>query len=295
MLVGSGNPSLDRSSLERSSLDRSSLFSLEGKVALLTGASGFLGRTFAETLLTNGADLIAIGRPAKLGKQVEVWKEKYGSGRVHGYYVDMFDLDALTKKLDEVSERHAVGVLINNAHELAPASGFNTPAGSLDQGSMDVWMRNLTAGVCWPALTVQKIGAGMKVRGRGSIINISTMYAVVAPRPALYEGTTFLNPPAYSASKAAMIAFTRYVASFWGSYGIRANAILPGPFSNTEDAGPNSVGAGDPFIEKLKANTSLGRIGRAGELAGALLFLASDASSYVTGQSIVVDGGWTTV
>jgi NAD(P)-dependent dehydrogenase (short-subunit alcohol dehydrogenase family) len=121
------------------------------------------------------------------------------------------------------------------------------------------------------------------------------MYAVVAPRPTLYEGTTFLNPPAYSASKAAMIAFTRYVASFWGRYGIRANAILPGPFSNTEDAGPNSVQAGDPFIEKLKANTCLGRIGRAGELAGALLFLASEASSYVTGQSIVVDGGWTAV
>jgi len=165
----------------------------------------------------------------------------------------------------------------------------------LEQGTMDVWMRNLTAGFCWPSLTVQKIGAGMKERGRGSIVNISTMYAVVAPRPALYEGTTFLNPPAYSASKAAMIAFTRYVASFWGRYGIRANAILPGPFSNTEDAGPNSVQAGDPFIEKLKANTCLGRIGRAAELAGALLFLASDASSYVTGQNIVVDGGWTAV
>lgn len=285
MLVGS----------DRSPLDRSSLFSVEGKVALLTGASGFLGRTFAETLLANGADLIAVGRQARLSKQQQVWTEKYGSGRVSCYFVDMYDLEALAKTLDEVVEHHAVDVLINNAHELAPASGFNTPAGSLEQGTMDVWMRNLNAGVCWPALTVQKIGAGMKQRGRGSIINIATMYAMVAPRPALYEGTAFLNPPAYSAAKAAMIAFTRYVASFWGSYGIRANAILPGPFSNTEDAGPNSVQAGDPFIEKLKANTCLGRIGRAPELAGALLFLASDASSYVTGQSIVVDGGWTAV
>lgn len=276
-------------------LDRSSLFSLQGKVALLTGASGFLGRTFAQTLLENGADLVAIGRPAKLGKQQQLWTEKYGPGRVHCYYVDMYDLDELAKTLDEIAERHAVDVLINNAHELAPSSGFNTPAGSLEQGTMDVWMRNLTAGVCWPALTVQKIGAGMKQRGRGSIVNISTMYSLVAPRPALYEGTTFLNPPAYSASKAAMSAFTRYVASFWGRYGIRANAILPGPFSNTEDAGPNAVQEGDPFIEKLKANTCLGRIGRAGELAGALLFLASDASSYVTGQNIVVDGGWTAV
>jgi len=239
-------------------LDRSSLFSLQGKVALLTGASGFLGRTFAETLLANGADLVAVGRPAKLSKQEQVWSEKYGPSRVHCYYVDMFDLEALAKTLDEIAQRHAVDVLINNAHELAPSSGFNTPTGSLEQGTMDVWMRNLTAGVCWPALTVQKIGAGMKDRGRGSIINISTMYAVVAPRPTLYEGTTFLNPPAYSASKAAMIAFTRYVASFWGSYGIRANAILPGPFSNTENAGPNSVRVGDPFIERLKANTCLG-------------------------------------
>jgi NAD(P)-dependent dehydrogenase (short-subunit alcohol dehydrogenase family) len=276
-------------------LDRSSLFSLQGKVALLTGASGFLGRTFAETLLENGADLVAIGRPAKLSKQQQLWSEKYGPGRVHCYYVDMYHLEELAKTLDEIVQRHAVDVLINNAHELGPSSGFNTPEGSLEQGTMDVWMRNLTAGVCWPALTVQKIGAGMRERGRGSIVNISTMYSLVAPRPTLYEGTTFLNPPAYSASKAAMTAFTRYIASFWGRYGIRANAILPGPFSNTEDAGPNSVQAGDPFIEKLKANTCLGRIGRAGELAGALLFLASDASSYVTGQNIVVDGGWTAV
>ena len=278
-----------------SPFDRSSLFSLEGKVALLTGGSGFLGRTFAETLLANGASLIAVGRPAKLEKQQKLWSEKYGANRIHAYYVDMFDLEALTQALEQIAQNHKVDILVNNAHELAASSGFNTPAGSLEQATMDVWMRNLTAGVGWPALTVQKIGAGMKDRGRGSIINISTMYAVVAPRPQLYEGTKFLNPPAYSAAKAAMLAFTRYTASFWGRYGIRANAILPGPFSNTEDAGPNSVQTGDPFIEKLKANTCLGRIGRAGELAGALLFLASDASSYLTGQSIIVDGGWTAV
>lgn len=273
----------------------SALFSVEGKVALLTGASGFLGRTFAETLLTNGADLIVLGRPGKLSQQAKVWSEKYGSDRVHSFYVDMYDSEALGKALDEIGRQHAVDVLINNAHELAPSSGFNTREGSLEHATTDVWMRNLSAGVLWPALSVQKIGAGMKDRGHGSIINISTMYALVAPRPALYEGTSFLNPPAYSASKAAMIAFTRYVASFWGRFGIRANAILPGPFSNTEETGPNSVQAGDPFIERLNANTCLGRIGRVGELAGALLFLASEASSYVTGQTIVVDGGWTAV
>ena len=273
----------------------SALFSVEGKVAVLTGASGFLGRTFAETLLANGAVLVAVGRPGRLSQQEKVWSEKYGSDRVRCYFVDMYDNAALSKTFDEIARQHAVDVLINNAHELAPSAGFNTPEGSLEQATMDVWMRNLSAGVWWPALSVQKIGASMKERGHGSIINIATMYALVAPRPALYEGTNFLNPPAYSASKAAMVAFTRYVASFWGRYGIRANAILPGPFSNTEEAGPNSVPPGDPFIEKLKANTCLGRIGQVRELAGALLFLASEASSYVTGQTIVVDGGWTAV
>jgi gluconate 5-dehydrogenase len=136
----------------------------------------------------------------------------------------------------------------------------------------------------------------MKEQGSGSIINISTMYALVAPRPHLYAGTDFVNPPAYSASKAALLSFTRYVASFWGMHGIRANAILPGPFSNTVDVGgANSVENDSPFMQRLKGFTCLGRIGRPQELAGALLFLASDASSFMTGQGISIDGGWTAV
>ena len=184
-------------------------------------------------------------------------------------------------------------ILINNAHELGPSTGFNTPEGSLEKAGPDQWLRHLTAGVCWAATTVQKVGEGMKTRGRGSIINISTMYALVAPSPRLYEGTNFLNPPGYSASKAALLAFTRYVASFWGPFGVRANAILPGPFSNTQDQSANSVPPETAFLERLRERTCLHRIGKPEELAGAILFLASDASSYVTGQALVVDGGWT--
>jgi len=114
----------------------------------------------------------------------------------------------------------------------------------------------------------------------------------VAPSPQLYEGTDFINPPGYSASKAALLAFTRYTASFWGPFGVRANAILPGPFSNTEETTANSVRKDDPFLDRLKARTVLGRLGEPAELAGAVLFLASDASSFMTGQALVVDGGW---
>ena len=270
------------------------MFSLEGKTAFLTGAAGFLGRTFAVALLESGARLICTGRGEKLLSLAESWKAAYGANRCRAIQVDMYDRDRFAAVLDEVAATEDVRVLVNNAHELGHATGFNTPAGALENMSFDQWMRNLTGGVFWSALTTQKLGEGMK-QGGGSIVNISTMYALVAPRPKLYEDTNFLNPPGYSASKAALMAFTRYVASFWGSYGIRVNAILPGPFSNTEDAGPNAVQREDQFVQRLCANTCLGRIGKPHELTGALLFLASDASTYMTGQGVVVDGGWTAV
>lgn len=276
------------------SVDRSELFSLEGKTAVLTGASGFLGRNFARTLLANGARVIVIGRSERLERETVEWAEQFGKQRVTSFRVDMYDLDAFGRGLEQIAaEEERIDILVNNAHELGPNTGFNVPDGSLEEGSYDQWMRNLTGGVYWSALTVQKVGKRMKEAQRGSIVNISTMYAAVAPSPQLYEGTDFLNPPGYSASKAALLSFTRYIASFWGPFGVRANAILPGPFSNTEDAGPNSVQEGNFFIDRLKARTCLGRIGRPHELSGALLFLASDASSYVTGQGLLVDGGWT--
>jgi NAD(P)-dependent dehydrogenase (short-subunit alcohol dehydrogenase family) len=276
-------------------LKASSLFTLAGKTAFLTGASGFLGRMFTRGLLENGASVIAVGRSARLLEEAEQWKAEFGAGRIHALRVDMYNYKAFTEKLEEIAATYAVDVVINNAHELGPATGFNIPEGTLEKAPIEQWERNLAGGVYWPAMVVQKIGTTMKDRQRGSIINIATMYGLVAPRPSLYAGTNFMNPPGYSASKAAMLAFTRYVASFWGPFNVRSNAIVPGPFSNTEDTTPNAVGSGDPFIEKLKGFTSLGRIGRPQELVGALLFLASDASSYVTGQAIVVDGGWTSV
>ncbi len=271
-----------------------SLFSLAGKTVLLTGASGFLGRTFGSALLANGAHLIVMGRSERLITQAADWKKEFGADSVHAYQVDMYDISALERTLDEiVIHEPFIEIIINNAHELGAKTGFNTPAGSLEEASFDQWMRNLTGGVYWAALITQKLGKAMQRERRGSIINISTMYALVAPNPQLYQDTPFLNPPGYSAAKAGLAALTRYTASFWGNYGIRANAIAPGPFSNTSTDSANSVREEDPFLERLKSRTCLRRIGRPEELAGVVLFLASDASSYVTGQIIAVDGGWT--
>jgi NAD(P)-dependent dehydrogenase (short-subunit alcohol dehydrogenase family) len=276
------------------SLDRGSLFSLEGRTAVLTGASGFLGRTMARTLLENGARLVVLGRSERVQTLAAEWSDRYGSDRVAAHRVDMYDLEALRATFDRIAtEERSIDVIVNNAHELAPATGFNVPDGGLEGSSLDQWQRNFTGGVYWPVLAVQTLGAVMRKAGAGSIVNVSTMYAQVAPSPRLYEGTSSMNPPGYSAAKAAMLAFTRYVASFWGPFGVRANAILPGPFSNTEEIGPNTV-QDRGFLQRLEDRTCLRRVGRPEELAGALLFLASDASSFVTGHALVVDGGWTT-
>ena len=278
-------------------LKTSSLFRLEGKTAVLTGASGFLGRTFAQTLLANGARVVALGRSDRLRSEAAKWANEFGTDTIAVEQIDMYDVAALNTLCDKIAgEEKSIDILINNAHELGAATGFNVPEGSLENATFDQWQRNLQGGVYWAVQTTQRLGAKMKQQQRGSIINIATMYATVAPRPQLYEGTTSLNPPGYSASKAALLAFTRYTASFWGREGVRANCISPGPFSNTEDAeGENSVAEDSPFVQKLKSYTVLNRIGRPIELCGALLFLASDASSYVTGQNFNVDGGWTAV
>jgi gluconate 5-dehydrogenase len=274
-----------------------SLFSLEGKTAVLTGASGFLGRTFALALLANGARVVALGRSERIRREAKRWADRFGTDKVAVEQIDMYDVAALNGLCGEIAARErSIDVLVNNAHELGAATGFNVPEGSLENATFDQWQRNLQGGVYWAVQTTQSIGAKMKTQRRGSIINIATMYASVAPRPGLYEGTTSLNPPGYSASKAALLAFTRYTASFWGTHGVRANCISPGPFSNTEDLeGQNSVSEDSPFVKRLKGSTVLDRIGRPIELCGALLYLASDASSYVTGQNLRVDGGWTSV
>ncbi len=276
------------------SLSASELFSIDGRTALVTGAGGFLGRMMCETLLANGARVIALGRSGRVLREAQSWSDRYGHDRVSVRQIDMYDMAAFTELLDTlVAQEPVVTILINNAHEMGPEAGFGSPLGKLEQAPVDQWMRNLTGGLLWPAVTTQRIGGAMKAHGGGSIINISSMYAVVAPSPRLYEGTAFGNPPGYSAAKAGMLALTRYTASFWGRHGIRANAILPGPFSNLEN-GPNSVDPTDPFLRRLEQRTALGRVGSPHELSGTLLYLASDASSYVTGQALVVDGGWTT-
>ncbi len=275
----------------RSAVER--LFSLSGKTAIVTGAAGYLGRVFSEALLDAGAHVVLMGRGEKLQRAVARLGERYGRDAVEPAAVDCYDTDAYRGALEAVVARGPVHILVNNAFEFSKETGFNDPSGRMETISKHQWMRALESGVYWHALATQVLAESMAKQGEGSIVNISSMYALVSPDPALYEGTTIFNPPVYGATKAALLALTRYTAAFYGKRGVRCNALLPGAFPNLQGDSYNAPPKDESFLQRLRDRTLVGRCGEPQDLKGAMIFLASAASAYVTGQALSVDGGWT--
>lgn len=269
------------------------LFSLTHKTAVVTGAAGYLGRIFTEALLDAGARVVLMGRGEKLLRVSQQLETRYGEGSVEAKTVDFFDTESFRHTLQELAlQPSGIDILINNAFEFSKETGFNDPSGRLETLSKAQWMRAMESGVYWHALATQVVAEAMAGRRRGSIINVSSMYALVSPDPALYEGTTIFNPPTYGATKAALLSLTRYTAAFYGGRGVRCNALLPGAFPNLEGDSYNAP-RNEEFLRRLSDRTLLGRCGQPNDLKGAIIFLASDAAAYVTGQCLSVDGGWT--
>ena len=268
---------------------------ISGKTVLITGSAGFFGSYAAREFLELGADVVLLSRPPKVRKQLLDLQMRWGKSRVNGFEVDFYDRKKLTDVLKNITKRFKIDILINNAFDFSAKTGFNTPNGRLENSTFEQWQAAFESGIYWAVLSTQIIGKQMCGRKRGSIINIGSMYGIVSPRPDLYKGTDKFNPPAYGVFKAGIQAFTRYTASFWAEYGVRANSISPGTFPNLETVTANSVATSDPFLNRLRERTLLGRTGHPTDLIGALVFLASDASSYMTGQTIVIDGGWTII
>ncbi|MBN2142802.1 SDR family oxidoreductase [Candidatus Woesearchaeota archaeon] len=271
------------------------IFDIAGKTVILTGAGGFFGRYIAEGLLSVGAKIILLARSNRLAAQAAEYKKKYGDDKVDFRLVDFIDTPKLEAVFKDICSKHRIDVLINNAHDMTIKSGFNTDAGRVENVTRETWMA-AQEGPLWAAIATKHVAANFLKHGtKGSIVNVASMYGHFGPSPKLYAGTDKFNPAAYGSAKAALMQFTRYIAEYYGAKGIRCNSISPGPFPNVEESkqGGNTVQKADPFIERLRDRTSLHEVGHPRQLVGAIIFLASNASSYVTGADIPVDGGWT--
>jgi NAD(P)-dependent dehydrogenase (short-subunit alcohol dehydrogenase family) len=265
------------------------LFSLEGEVAVVTGALGKLGPIWSETILEAGARVLAVDHPQ--ARESEAFKRlasRFDNHRLQLVFADIRDRQAIETACQKCLESLGVpSILVNNA-------GIDQPPGKLPKGHrleeipFEQNREVLEVNTLGLFLVSQVFGEQMVKAKRGSIINIGSLYASVAPDPHFYDhiesDPPFLKPPAYGASKAAVINLTRYLATLWAPCGVRVNALSPGGVSGNQDP---------EFRRKFCERVPLGRMAEASDLRGPILFLASSASSYVTGIELVVDGGFT--
>lgn len=260
---------------------------LSGQTAVVTGVQGQLGAIWADALLGAGASVLGVDLKVQTSQQLSDVLGRRGTDRFLLAEADITDRGALLSALDRC--RSGLGVptvLVNNAGIDQPPSAT---AGSWQFGDIPAELSAavLAVNAQGTLLACQVFGSAMARDGRGSVINIGSMYGVLAPDPRLYQhmplDPPFLKPPAYGMSKAGVAALSRYLAALWGPAGVRVNTLSPGGVLGNQDA---------EFRAKFQARVPLRRMATAADLTGPLLFLASDLSSYVTGVGFVVDGGY---
>lgn len=252
----------------------------------MTGGAGILGSVVCQALADAGAKVAVVDRVQETTDEV-ARRISIGNAESRGYACDITDENAVKSLLATVEEQLGpVDVLHNNAATKGSdvRAFFKTP----EDFDMDVWREVMAVNLDGLFLVARVVGARMAERGRGSIIQTASIYgATMGPDQRIYEGSDYLGgpintPPVYSASKAGVVGLTNYFATYWGSKGVRVNTLTPGGIGS----GQNST-----FSDKYSARVPLGRMAEVEEVALAVVFLASDASSYVTGQNLAVDGG----
>lgn len=260
-------------------------FRLDGKTAVVTGGAGILGRGFAEGLASAGAKVAVVDMQQQAAADVAA---AIGPDAA-GFACDVSDPTSVKICVDAVCQRFGrIDILHNNAAtKTADPRRFFAP---FDEYSLDVWRDVMSVNIDGMFLMAQAVGREMIRQGwGGSVIQTASIYGLVGPDARIYEGSDYLGgsintPAVYAASKAAVVGLTRWLATHWAEAGIRVNCLVPGGVSS----GQNSI-----FSDRYSTRVPMGRMARADEMVPALLYLASDASSYVTGQVLAVDGGWT--
>ena len=251
------------------------IFSLRGKTAIVVGGSGLLGREVVKGLRDFGAIVYL----------ADVTRDEAASliddATVRHLALDVTSPDSIASAFRTViAAAGRIDVMVNSAYPRTPDWGLK-----FEKIPFDSWKANVDSQLGGSFLCCQAVAEQMKKQDGGSIINLGSIYGVSAPDFSIYEGTEMTMPAAYAAVKGGGIALTNYLATYYAKHKIRANTVSPGGiFDNQPQA----------FVDKYSRKTPLGRMGSPDEIVGAVIYLASDASSYVTGQNLLVDGGWTT-
>jgi NAD(P)-dependent dehydrogenase (short-subunit alcohol dehydrogenase family) len=265
------------------------LFSLKNKTAIVTGALGLLGKKHCEALAEAGANVVV----ADINESAAVdFAASLGSKHC-GFKVDVTSEASLKAARDKIIERYgSIDILVNNAaiNDMFENPGLAKDLSAFENYPLDAFKKSLDVNVTGVFLASQVFGSVMAVQGSGSIINIASTYGVVGPDQSIYRDAcgeqTFYKSAVYPVTKGAVVNFTRFLAAYWGNKGVRVNTLSPGGVENGQD---------EFFIQNYSSKTLLGRMARPADYQGALVFLASDASAYMTGANLIVDGGWTAI
>ena len=277
---------MDDDERQKVSDQKKNLFSLTGKVAVVTGGAGLLGQVFCQALVTAGANVAIIDLDKQAADKTATTIEKAETQKVIAVECDITSPESVSVMVKTVvTQLGGIDILLNNA--ASKGSNLDQFFAPFENYSLQAWREVMAVNIDGLFLVAQSVGSQMKKQGGGSIIQVSSIYGVVAPDQRIYQGSEYngraINTPAvYSVSKAAVLGLTSYLSTYWADSKIRVNTLTPGGIAS----GQNSE-----FNQKYSNRVPLGRMGEASELTGALIYLASDASSYVTGQNIIVDGG----
>jgi 2-deoxy-D-gluconate 3-dehydrogenase len=265
------------------------LFDLTGRVAVVTGGAGLLGSEFCKTLAESGASVVVADLDGSQSERTAALIQQSGCPAI-GLKVDVTIPKSSALLVAETLQAFGrLDILVNSA-ALDPKFDSNTQtkhSGAFEDYPLELWQTALDVNLTGAMLCCQAVSKPMLEQGRGVIINIASIYGIVAPDQRLYqqEDQTRFKPAYYSVTKAGLLGLTKYLAAYFSGKNIRVNAITPGGVYTDHK---------DHFVKQYAARTILGRMADKKEMNGALLFLASDASNYMTGANLIVDGGWST-
>lgn len=261
-------------------------FDLKGKTIVVTGAAGILGTRFVEQFGAAGATVLALDRPDSLA--VAAWADAEGRAIVEPIACDVASETEVSEVIESVWARFGpIDGLVNNA--ASKSSSLDAFFADFESSTLEMWREVNAVNLDGSYLMARELGGRMARVGSGSIVQIASIYGVVGPDQRIYEGSRYLDrqissPAVYSASKAGVLGLVRFLSTWWAGTGVRVNAVTPGGVAS---------GQNDVFEAKYSARVPLGRMASQDDIAAPVQFLLSDASSYVNGHNLIVDGGLT--